>query len=60
MSGPSDHPSFSVRNGSLFALHWTYLEAEVWLDSPTGWVAVVDGLQQYAMVERFKFERASE
>ncbi|HZT69033.1 MAG TPA: hypothetical protein VFC10_04705 [Terriglobia bacterium] len=59
-SGPSDHPSFSVRDDNLFALHWAYLEAEVWLDSPAGWVAVVDGLSNYAMVERFKFRKGVE
>ena len=59
-SGPSDHPSFSIRDGDTFALHWKYLEAEVWLDSPAGWVAVVDGLRQYAMVERFKFQKTEE
>ena len=59
-TGPGDHPSFSVRNGNLFALHWAYLEAEVWLDSPAGWIAVVDGLRQYAMVERLTFQPAAE
>ncbi|TAM81728.1 MAG: hypothetical protein EPN47_12980 [Acidobacteria bacterium] len=59
-SGPSDHPSFSIRDGNMFALHWKYLEAEVWLDSPAGWVAVVDGLRQYAMVERFKYQKTEE
>jgi hypothetical protein len=59
-SGPSDHPSFSIRDGNMFALRWKYLEAEVWLDSPAGWVAVVDGLQQYAMVERYKFQKTEE
>jgi hypothetical protein len=60
LSGPSDHPSFSIRDGNMFSLHWKYLEAEVWLDSPAGWVAVVDGLRQYAMVERFKFQKTAE
>lgn len=59
-SGPSDHPSFSVHDSNVFALHWKYLEAEVWLDSPAGWVAVVDGLRQYAMVERFHFKKTEE
>jgi hypothetical protein len=59
-SGPSDHPSFSIRDGNMFALHWKYLEAEVWLDSPAGWVAVVDGLRQYAMVERFQLQKTEE
>jgi hypothetical protein len=51
-AGPADDPSFAVRNG-LFALHWLYLQDEVWVDSLGGWVAVVDGSTKYAMVERF-------
>jgi hypothetical protein len=50
--GPSNDPAYSVKNG-LFSLHWLYFEREVWLDSPGGWLAVVDGSAQYAMVERF-------
>lgn len=53
-SGLADLPSFEVRNGSLFALHWSYLENEIWIDSPGDWVAVVDGKAGYAMVERFR------
>ena len=55
--GPSNDPSYSVKNG-LFALHWLYLEREVWLDSPSGWLAVVDGPAHYAMVERFPHPEA--
>ncbi|MGH9430026.1 MAG: hypothetical protein ACRD3T_00625, partial [Terriglobia bacterium] len=51
-SGPVDHPSYRVRDGKMFALHWSYLEGEVGIDSPAGWVALVDGLSHYAMVER--------
>jgi hypothetical protein len=50
--GPSNDPAYSVKDG-LFALHWLYFEREVWLDSPSGWLAVVDGSTHYAMVERF-------
>ncbi len=53
-SGPIDHPSYSIQENNLFALHWSYLEGEVGVDSTAGWVAVVDGLSNYAMVERFR------
>jgi hypothetical protein len=49
--GPSNDPAYSVKDG-IFALHWLFFEREVWLDSPEGWVAVVDGSTHYAMVER--------
>jgi hypothetical protein len=42
-----------VKDG-LFRLNWKYLESEVWLDSTAGWVALVDGATQYAMVEKTK------
>jgi len=32
------------------------MAAELWLDSTEGWLAVVDGKSQYAMVERFSYE----
>lgn len=56
-SGPSNDPAYSIQNG-LFALHWTYLEREVWVDSPSGWLAVVDGAAHYTMVERFPHPEA--
>jgi hypothetical protein len=55
--GSSNDPAYSVKNG-LFALHWLYFEREVWLDSPSGWLAVVDGLAHSAMVERFPHPEA--
>lgn len=58
-SGPVDHPSYSVRD-NLFALHWSYLGGEVGVDSPAGWLAVVDGLSRYAMVERFTVDPRAE
>jgi hypothetical protein len=32
------------------------MASELWLDSTEGWLAVVDGKSQYAMVERFQYE----
>jgi hypothetical protein len=32
------------------------MAAELWLDSTEGWLAVVDGKTQYAMVERFQYD----
>jgi hypothetical protein len=54
-AGPIDHPSYSVQDNNLFALHWSYLEGEVGVDSTAGWVTIVDGLSSFAMVERFHF-----
>jgi hypothetical protein len=56
--GLADDPSFAVEQ-EIFKLHWLYLENEVWLDSPAGWLAVVDGASQYAMVERFPYEKGA-
>jgi hypothetical protein len=58
-SGLADDPSYTV-NHDLFSLHWLYLQSEVWVDSPSNWIAVVDGSSQFAMVERFKFDAAAE
>lgn len=54
--GPAENPSASVREDGLFALQYAHLAAELWLDSLDGWLAVVDGTTQYAMVERFQYE----
>jgi hypothetical protein len=58
-SGPINHPSYPVRD-NLFTLHWSYLEGEVGIDSSAGWLAVVDGLSGYAMVERFRVDPRAE
>jgi hypothetical protein len=58
-NGLADDPSFKVSDG-LFKLHWTYLENEVWLDSTAGWLAVVDGDSQFAIVERFQYAEGTE
>jgi hypothetical protein len=58
-SGIADPGTFEVRGG-LFALHWSYIENELWIDSPGNWLAVADLSSGYGMVERFRVdERAS-
>ena len=51
--GLANDPAYGVKDG-FFRLNWKYLESEVWLDSTAGWIAVIDGATQYAMVERTK------
>jgi hypothetical protein len=55
--GPAENPAVEVRDDGLFALHYAHMAAELWLDSTPGWLAVVDGDSQYAMVERFRYEK---
>lgn len=54
--GPAENPAASVRDDGLFTVHYVHMAAELWLDSREGWLAVVDGSSQYAMVERFQYE----
>jgi hypothetical protein len=54
--GPAENPAVSIREDGLFALHYVHMAAELWLDSTAGWLAVVDGSNKYAMLERFQFE----
>jgi hypothetical protein len=54
--GPAENPAVSVRDDGLFSVHYVHMAAELWLDSIEGWLAVVDGSTQYAMVERFRYE----
>jgi hypothetical protein len=58
-SGLADDPSFAVNN-DLFTLHWFNLQNEVWVDSPGGWLAVVDGSARFAMIERFHYFEGAE
>jgi hypothetical protein len=58
-SGLANDPSYSVRNG-MFSLCWLYLQGEVWIDSPGGWLAVVDGATRFAMIERFEYQLGAE
>jgi hypothetical protein len=55
--GPAENRAVSVRDDDLFALHYAHMAAELWLDSTEGWLAVVDGKSQYAMIERFEYEK---
>ena len=54
--GPAENPSVRVRGDDLFTVHYVHMAAELWLDSTEGWLAVVDGNSQFAMVERFQYE----
>jgi hypothetical protein len=58
-SGLAEDPSFAVKS-DLFTLHWLNLQNEVWVDSPGGWLAVVDGSAHFAMVERFHYFEGAE
>ncbi len=55
-TGPAENPAANVREDGLFSLHYSHLAAEFWIDSTAGWLAVVDGSSQYAMVERFQYQ----
>jgi len=54
--GPAENPAVLVRDDGLFSVHYVHMAAELWLDSTEGWLAVVDGSTQYAMIERFQYE----
>ena len=49
--GLANDRSYSVKEG-MFRLHWRYLEGEVWVDSDPQWVALINGVNNYAMVEK--------
>jgi hypothetical protein len=55
-TGIAENPAASVREDGLFAVHYSHLATECWIDSTAGWVAVVDGVNRYAMVERFQYD----
>jgi hypothetical protein len=54
-TGNSSNPGYQVHDGQ-FRLHWNNLGGEVWIDSPAGWAAVVDGTTGYTMVERIRYQ----
>ncbi len=58
-TGPGSNPSYAVRDG-LFSVHWSNIGGEVWVDSPGPWLAVVDGLTNYTMIERFHYQREAD
>ncbi|MGH9434926.1 MAG: DUF4380 domain-containing protein [Terriglobia bacterium] len=55
-AGPAENPQYAVQNG-MFTLRYMHVGGEVWVDSPGGWLAVVDGTTGYAMVERFHYQK---
>ncbi len=57
--GLANDPSYSVKDG-LFRDHWKYVESEVWVDSPAGWLAVVNGASKFAMVEKTRHMDSAE
>jgi hypothetical protein len=57
--GLANDPSYSVKDG-LFRINWRYLESEVWIDSTAGWLALVDGSNHYAMVEKHGYVEGAE
>jgi hypothetical protein len=56
--GPAESPTVAVRDDDLFAVHYAHMANELWLDSTEGWLAVIDGKSQYAMVERFEYDKS--
>lgn len=54
--GPAQNSAVGVREDGLFTVHYVHMAAELWLDSTEGWLAVVDGSSQFAMVERFEYQ----
>ena len=54
--GPAENSAANVSKDGLFSVHYVPLAAELWLDSKDGWLAVMDGASQYAMVERFRYD----
>jgi hypothetical protein len=58
-TGAASSPGYAVRDG-LFAVQASKAGGEVWIDSPGEWLAIVDGLSEYTMVERFRYERGME
>ena len=54
-TGPADNSAFTVQDGT-FRVHWNNIMQEVWIDSPSGWLAAVDGSTGYTMVERHRID----
>jgi len=54
-TGNPGNPGYTVKDG-LFHVHWNNNGGEVWIDSPSDWVAVVDGTTDYTMIERRKYQ----
>jgi hypothetical protein len=55
-TGPAENPSATVREDGMFALRYSHLASEFWVDSTADWLAVVNASSGYAMVERFQYQ----
>ncbi len=58
-TGPQVNDAYSASDGTL-RVHWNNIAQEVWIDTPQGWLAAVDGTSGYTMVERHAIERTRE
>jgi hypothetical protein len=58
-TGPQQNDAYAVSDGTL-RVHWNNISQEVWIDTPTGWLAAVDGTSGYTMVERHQIDPARE
>jgi hypothetical protein len=59
-SGPRENnPANSVKDGNVW-VHWNNISQEVWIDSPTGWLASINGGSDYTMVERHHIDPSME
>jgi hypothetical protein len=56
-TGPQDNPAFEVKDGTL-RVHWNDIMEEVWIDSPSGWLAAVNGETAYTVVMRHDIDHA--
>jgi hypothetical protein len=56
-TGPQDNPAFEVKDGTL-RVHWNDIMEEMWIDSPTGWLAAVNGETAYTVVMRHDIDHA--
>jgi hypothetical protein len=54
-TGPEDNPAFVGDDGKL-RVHWNDIMQEVWVDSPSGWLAAVNGETGYTVVMRHKID----
>jgi hypothetical protein len=58
-TGSASSSGYTIRDG-LFMVHTIDARGEVWVDSPGEWLAVIDGASEYAIVERFRYEKTAE
>ena len=50
-SGPDVNNAYQIKDGTL-RVHWNDIMQEAWIDSPSGWLAAVNGDTGYTVVER--------